>query len=30
VNQRFPFEFHGAADDPIVYRKLQELSSPRR
>ncbi|MBM3474593.1 MAG: serine hydrolase [Armatimonadetes bacterium] len=27
VNQRFPFEFHGAADDPIVYRKLAGLSS---
>jgi len=28
VNQYFPFEFHGAADDPLVYAKLQELTSP--
>jgi hypothetical protein len=28
VNQRFPFEFRGAADDPVVYRELGALSSP--
>ncbi len=28
VNQRFPFTFKGAADDPIVYAKLKELTSP--
>lgn len=28
LNQYLPFEFHGAADDPIVYRKLKELTSP--
>ena len=28
VNQRFPFEFRGAQDDPIVYAKLKELTSP--
>ena len=26
-NQYFPLEFHGAADDPVVYRKLKELTS---
>ncbi len=29
VNQRFPFAFNGAADDPIVYAKLEELTSAR-
>lgn len=28
LNQYVPFEFHGAADDPVVYRRLKELSSP--
>jgi hypothetical protein len=28
LNQYFPLEFHGAADDPIVYGKLKELTSP--
>ena len=28
VNQYFPLAFQGAADDPIVYRKLRELTSP--
>lgn len=28
-NQYWPFEFHGAADDPIVYGKLKELTTPR-
>lgn len=27
-NQYFPLEFHGRADDPVVYRKLKELTSP--
>ena len=27
LNQRFPLEFHGATDDPVVYRKLKELTS---
>jgi hypothetical protein len=26
-NQYFPLEFRGAADDPVVYRKLKELTS---
>lgn len=26
VNQRFPFEFHGANDDPLVYCELKELA----
>jgi hypothetical protein len=26
VNQYYPFEFKGAADDPIVYAKFKELS----
>jgi hypothetical protein len=26
-NQYFPLEFHGAADDPLVYRKQKELTS---
>jgi hypothetical protein len=29
VNQSFPFSFQGVADDPIVYSKLKELTSPR-
>ena len=29
VNQYFPLEFHGAADDAVVYRKLKQLTSPR-
>lgn len=28
ANQYFPFAFHGAADDPVVYAKLKELTSP--
>lgn len=28
LNQYVPFEFKGAADDPIVYRKLKELTTP--
>lgn len=28
VNQRFPFRFEGAADDPVVYAELEELSAP--
>ena len=28
INQHFPFTFNGAADDPIVYAKLKELTSP--
>ncbi len=30
VNQHFPFVFHGAADDPLVYAKLKELTSTDR
>jgi hypothetical protein len=29
LNQYAPFEFKGAADDPVVYRKLKELTSRR-
>jgi hypothetical protein len=29
VNQRFPFTFRGAADDPVVYAALKELSSTK-
>jgi hypothetical protein len=29
-NQYYPFEFEGAADDPILYAKLRELTSPKR
>lgn len=29
LNQYWPFEFHGVADDPIVYAKLKELTTPR-
>jgi hypothetical protein len=28
LNQYVPFTFKGSADDPIVYRKLQELTAP--
>jgi murein DD-endopeptidase MepM/ murein hydrolase activator NlpD len=28
LNQYVPFEFHGAADDPVVYGKLKELTTP--
>jgi hypothetical protein len=28
VNQRFPFTFNGAADDPVVYKRLRELTLP--
>jgi Peptidase family M23/PKD domain len=28
LNQYFPFEFHGAADDPVVYKRLRDLTSP--
>ncbi len=27
LNQYWPFEFHGAADDPVVYAKLKELTT---
>lgn len=27
VNQYFPFQFRGAADDPVVYARLRELTS---
>jgi hypothetical protein len=30
LNQYVPFEFKGAADDPIVYSKLKELTTARR
>ncbi|MGH7200636.1 MAG: hypothetical protein ACREJB_08535, partial [Planctomycetaceae bacterium] len=29
LNQYVPFEFHGAKDDPIVYRTLKELTTPK-
>ena len=29
INQHFPFTFDGAKDDPVVYAKLKELTSPR-
>jgi arylsulfatase A-like enzyme len=29
LNQYRPFEFHGAADDPVVYARMKELASPR-
>ncbi|MBI3853237.1 MAG: hypothetical protein HY298_23550 [Verrucomicrobia bacterium] len=29
VNQTFPFSFQGAADDPVVYAKLKELTTAR-
>jgi hypothetical protein len=28
LNQYFPLEFRGADDDPVVYRRLKELTSP--
>ena len=28
VNQSYPFRFEGARDDPVVYAKLKELTSP--
>jgi len=30
VNQKFPFRFEGAADDPVVYTALRTLGSHRR
>lgn len=30
INQSSPFAFNGAEDDPILYRKLKELTSPPR
>ena len=29
INQHFPFNFSGTADDPVAYRKLRELTSTR-
>lgn len=29
-NEKFPFRFEGAADDPIVYAKFKELTTPER
>jgi hypothetical protein len=29
VNQYFPLEFNGVADDPVVYRALKSLTSAR-
>ena len=28
VNQKYPFEFNGAADDAVVYAALQQLTTP--
>lgn len=28
VNQKYPFEFNGAADDPVVYAALKQLTTP--
>ncbi len=28
LNQYVPFEFHGPADDPVIYGKLRELTAP--
>lgn len=28
VNQYFPFQFRGAADDPVVYARFRALTSP--
>jgi hypothetical protein len=28
INQNVPFEFHGHEDDPVVYRRVKELTSP--
>ncbi|MFO0911359.1 MAG: serine hydrolase [Pirellulales bacterium] len=30
VNQRYPFEFHGADDDPVVYDALRRATMPHR
>jgi hypothetical protein len=30
VNQRYPFACQGPDDDPIVYRKLKELTTPAK
>jgi hypothetical protein len=30
VNQFFPFSFKGAADDPVIYAKIEELTSRPR
>jgi hypothetical protein len=30
TNQHYPFDFKGAADDPVVYAKLKELTTPKR
>jgi hypothetical protein len=29
-NQSYPFHFEGADDDPVVYARFKELTSPRR
>lgn len=29
INQHYPFRFGGRADDPIVYDRLRELTTPR-
>ncbi len=29
-NQHFPFHFHGADDDPVIYAKVRELTSKPR
>ncbi len=26
-NQNYPFKFEGAADDPVIYRKMKALST---
>jgi len=28
LNQHFPFTFNGAVDDPVIYRRLKELTTP--
>ena len=28
INQHSPFTFNGAEDDPVVYAKLKELTTP--
>ena len=30
LNQYVPFEFKGGADDPVIYAKLKELTTPRK
>ncbi len=30
LNQYFPLEFHGAKDDPVVYARLKQLTTPSR